>query len=101
MRKLTYLLCCATFVGACASPPPQANEQEKKTELTAVPPEPVNPYPSTYTAGTATTTLIRGATVLTGTGARLDNSDVLIANGKIAAKTARDNIRRILRSPPV
>src|ERR1044072_8031227 len=85
MRKLTYLLCCATLVGACASPPPQANEQEKKTELTAVPPEPVNPYPSTYTAGTATTTLIRGATVLTGTGTRLDNSDVLIANGKIAA----------------
>jgi imidazolonepropionase-like amidohydrolase len=85
MRKITYLLCCAALVGACASPPQQANEQEKKTELTAVPPEPVNPYPSTYNAGTATTTLIRGATVLTGTGTRLDNADVLIASGKIEA----------------
>ena len=85
MRKITYLLSCAALVGACASPPQQANEQEKKTEFAAVPPEPVNPYPSTYNAGAATTTLIRGATVLTGTGARLDNADVLIANGKIEA----------------
>jgi len=85
MRKITYLLSCAALVGACASQPQQANEQEKKTEFAVVPPEPVNPYPSTYNAGAATTTLIRGATVLTGTGARLDNADVLIANGKIEA----------------
>lgn len=85
MHKLTYLLCCAALVGACASPPQPTNEQEKKTEFAAVPPEPVNPYPSTYKADTAATTLIRGATVLTGTGTRLDNADVLIADGKIEA----------------
>jgi len=85
MRKLTYLLCCAALVGACASPPQKANEPAKKSEFAAVPPEPVNPYPSTYKADTATATLIRGATVLTGTGTRLENADVLIVNGKIEA----------------
>jgi imidazolonepropionase-like amidohydrolase len=85
MHKSRYLLCCALLVCACASPPPKANEPEKQTEFTAVPAEPVNPYPSTYHADAASTTLIRGATVLTGTGTRLDNADVLIANGKIEA----------------
>ncbi|HKU13590.1 MAG TPA: amidohydrolase [Steroidobacteraceae bacterium] len=43
------------------------------------------PYPSTYKRPAGTPTLIRGATVLTGSGARLDEADVLIADGKIAA----------------
>jgi imidazolonepropionase-like amidohydrolase len=85
MHGIRYLLCCAVLVGACASPPQQNKPQEKATEVDAVPAEPVNPYPSTYRVRPATTTLIRGATVLTGTGARLDNADVLIANGKIEA----------------
>ena len=85
MHKSRYLLCCALLVGACANPLQQSNESEKKAEFTAVPPEPANPYPSTYNAGATSATLIRGATVLTGTGARLDNADVLIANGKIEA----------------
>ena len=85
MHKSRYLFCCALLVGACANPPQQTNESEKKAEFTAVPPEPANPYPSTYNAGATSATLIRGATVLTGTGARLDNADVLIANGKIEA----------------
>jgi imidazolonepropionase-like amidohydrolase len=43
------------------------------------------PYPSTYKAQPAPATLIRGATVLTGTGQRLDNADVLIVGGRIQA----------------
>ena len=85
MHKSRYLLCCAVLVGACANPPQQTNEQETKAAFTAVPPEPANPYPSTYHASAASATLIRGATVLTGKGTRLDNADVLIANGKIEA----------------
>src|ERR1044071_891359 len=85
MRKITYLLCCAALVAACASPPQQAKEQANKTEFAAVPPEQVNPYPPTSKADTATATLIRGPTVLTGTGTRLDNADVLIVNGRIEA----------------
>jgi len=40
-------------------------------------------YPSTYRAPQSSPTLIRNATVLTGTGTRLDNADVLIVDGKI------------------
>ncbi|MBL4764978.1 MAG: amidohydrolase [Colwellia sp.] len=42
-----------------------------------------NPYPSTYQALPQQNTLFTNATVLTGTGERLDNADVLIVDGKI------------------
>jgi imidazolonepropionase-like amidohydrolase len=42
-------------------------------------------YPSTYQIPASAPMLIKNATVLTGTGARLDNSDVLIVEGKISA----------------
>ena len=84
MHGIRYLLCCALLTSACAGAPAQTeNTPEKKAE--AVPSAPANPYPSTYHAAAATATLIRGATVLTGTGTRLDGADVLIANGRIEA----------------
>ncbi|KPV95277.1 D-hydantoinase [Pseudoalteromonas sp. P1-9] len=43
-----------------------------------------NPYPSTYQPYESTELLIKNATVLTGTGERLDNADVLILNGQIS-----------------
>ena len=42
-----------------------------------------NPYPSTYTPIQSTSTLITNATVLTGTGERLDEADVLLVDGKV------------------
>ena len=42
-------------------------------------------YASTYHAPAGPPTLIRGATVLTGTGTRLDNADVLLVDGRIQA----------------
>jgi imidazolonepropionase-like amidohydrolase len=42
-------------------------------------------YPSTYELPQRPPTLIRNATVLTGTGTRLDNADVLIVGGRISA----------------
>ena len=42
-------------------------------------------YPSTYQIPASAPTLIRNATVLTGTGTRLDNSDVLIVEARISA----------------
>jgi imidazolonepropionase-like amidohydrolase len=44
-----------------------------------------DPYPSTYQAMPSSPVLIRGATVLTGFGTRIDNGDVLIAQGRIEA----------------
>jgi len=44
-----------------------------------------DPYPSTYVPLAAPPVLIQGATVLTGTGTRIDNADVLMQNGRIVA----------------
>lgn len=43
-----------------------------------------NPYPSTYKALPNQDTLFTNATVLTGTGQRLNETDVLVVNGKVA-----------------
>jgi imidazolonepropionase-like amidohydrolase len=44
-----------------------------------------DPYPSTYRPIASPPVLIQGATVLTGTGARLNDADVLMQDGKIVA----------------
>ncbi|MBW8777448.1 MAG: amidohydrolase, partial [Stenotrophomonas sp.] len=44
-----------------------------------------DPYPSTYQAHPDAPVLIQNATVLTGTGQRLDNADVLLREGRIVA----------------
>jgi len=53
-----------------------------------------DPYPSTYHAVPSAPVIIRGATVLTGTGQRLDDTDVLLQNGHVAA------LGRNLEAPP-
>ena len=42
-----------------------------------------NPYPSTYQPVATSSTLITNATVLTGTGERLEDADVLLVDGKV------------------
>ena len=42
------------------------------------------PYPSTYSPLPSGPTLINNATILTGTGERLDDASLLISDGKIA-----------------
>jgi imidazolonepropionase-like amidohydrolase len=49
-----------------------------------------DPFPSTYQPYPSATTVIRGATVLTGTGVRIDNGTVIIENGKIAGVGGAD-----------
>jgi imidazolonepropionase-like amidohydrolase len=44
-----------------------------------------DPYPSTYRALASTPVLIEHATVLTGTGERLDDADVLLQDGRVQA----------------
>ncbi len=44
-----------------------------------------DPYPSTYRALASQAVLITGATVLTGSGERLENADVLLVDGKVSA----------------
>src|SRR5678815_5996753 len=44
-----------------------------------------DPYPSTYQPIASGPVLIQHATVLTGTGTRLDDADVLLRDGKVVA----------------
>lgn len=44
-----------------------------------------NPYPSTYVPAASAPTLLRGGTVIDGAGNQIDNGDVLIVDGLIAA----------------
>jgi imidazolonepropionase-like amidohydrolase len=75
------------LLAACASAPAQ-----KVPVAPREPPKAV--YPSTYKAAVSPPTLIRGGTVLTGSGARLDGTDVLLADGRIAA------VGRGIAAPP-
>ncbi len=70
----------AAFILAagCAAQPAPAPEQAPAKEAPKR-----APFASTYVPGSSAPTLIRNATVLTGTGERLDNADVLIVDGKI------------------
>jgi imidazolonepropionase-like amidohydrolase len=76
MRKscLIAALAMLSFSVAAAS-------KSKNSEPSATPAN--DPYPSTYQRIGSAPVLIRNATVLTGTGERLDNSDVLMRDGKI------------------
>lgn len=77
MQKIApSLLVAALSVALTACQPPE--QQDAKVTINN------NPYPSTYLPMPRQNTLIKGATVLTGTGSRLDNADVLIVDGKIS-----------------
>ena len=55
------------------------------TQVYAAPAADANPYPSTYRAEARQSTLIRNATILDGAGARIDNADLLMVDGKVKA----------------
>ena len=79
MRPLLAVI--ATFtVAACTAqaPTPTKPPQEPHAGRPAR-----APFSSTYAAPATPPTLIRNATVLTGTGARIDGGDVLIVDGRI------------------
>ena len=71
----TLLLGCAS-AGTRDDAPPAADAGGMFTQ---------DAYPSTYARVAAPPVLITGATVLTGTGVRLDDADVLFADGEIVA----------------
>jgi imidazolonepropionase-like amidohydrolase len=80
VRWLSALL-GAVLVGAggCAAQRTGDAQQNADAVITAA----ANPYPSTYKPQPGPPTLIRGATVLTGTDQRLDDADVLMVDGRI------------------
>jgi imidazolonepropionase-like amidohydrolase len=70
----------AVWLVACAS---QRPADEPTNELYATPPQ--DAYPSTYRPVASPPVVIRNATILTGTGERLDGADLVLADGRIQA----------------
>jgi imidazolonepropionase-like amidohydrolase len=81
MSKPIAAAIAAVLLAACASQP--ARDVPDAGSASARPSFIDDPYPSTYQRIAAPPVLISGATVLTGTGARLDNADVLMRDGRI------------------
>jgi imidazolonepropionase-like amidohydrolase len=86
--RLAVLLVALPLAGCSVhldSEPRDASGLEGAAAATGAPePEPA-PFASTYRPLPSTPTLIRGATVLTGTGERIDGGSVLLVDGVIAA----------------
>jgi imidazolonepropionase-like amidohydrolase len=70
------LLAGCTSAGQTRETPPSSASRPSFTD---------DPYPSTYRTIASAPVLIQHATVLTGTGERLENADVLMRDGKVAA----------------
>lgn len=83
MIKTALAAGMAVLLTACASTAPA-----RKPEKSAASSRPLftdDPYPSTYRRIPSAPVLLTGATVLVGDGQRLENADVLMQDGKIAA----------------
>jgi imidazolonepropionase-like amidohydrolase len=78
MRRGMHLLLAAALAACASAPATPPREAE-------APPAPAPQFPSTYRAAPADSLLIRGATVLTGDGARIDGGDVWLENGVVKA----------------
>jgi imidazolonepropionase-like amidohydrolase len=101
LRAVVQASLCAALVAGCATTPAQGEKpaaaksskdsaarksgSKEPAPLARPYTTPADPYPSTYKPPQSPPTLIRGATVLTGTGARLDDADVLVVDGRIGA----------------
>ena len=71
----------ATLLASCAHAVEATKAEPAKKSSRFV----ADPYPSTYRPLAGPSVLITGATVLTGTGTRLDDADVLLRDGRIVA----------------
>jgi imidazolonepropionase-like amidohydrolase len=77
---LSFLACGSACAGTT---PPKTAAGATKTATTAF--AGTDPYPSTYRPLPSEVTLIRGATVLTAAGPRIENGSVLLRDGKVEA----------------
>ena len=78
-RWMIAALAAAVAAGCASTPAPKTAGKGTPYSFTA------DPYPSTYQRIASPAVLLAGATVLTGDGARLENADVLMRDGKIVA----------------
>lgn len=90
------LSACAQPESETASPPDETEGAAQAAESTGEAAGPVrpnpDPFPSTYEPYASETVLLTGATLLTGTGARIENGAVLMQDGRIAEVGAADAV---------
>ncbi len=78
MNKTTLITTLLVSLAACSPPGGSSRGDDPR-----VAPNP-DPFPSTYRPLPSETMLIRGATIFTGDGGRIDDGDLLVRDGKIA-----------------
>ena len=97
-RQTLGVMTASAILTACAATPTKSSDSGKATApAPAIASSTIgatDPYPSTYSVPANVPTLIQHATVLTGTGSRLDDTDVLIVDGKI------QSVGTNLQAPP-
>ena len=86
MSKLP-IAALSALLAACAAQQhvPESSSSPASTPAPAAAKSARDPFASTYQPVPSAPILIRGATILTGTGSRLDNADMLVANGHVEA----------------
>jgi imidazolonepropionase-like amidohydrolase len=83
LRNSLLAVGCSALLAACAA---QSRAPVESAAAAESPAQARAPFSSTYAVDTSSpSVLIRNATVLTGTGTRVDGGDVLITNGHIEA----------------
>ena len=83
-NKAAWLL-TAAMLASVATPLAAKKEKEAQTASQGSSAEPDNPYPSTYRPYPGRPTVLRGATIFDGEGARIDNGVVFVSDGKVTA----------------
>ncbi len=75
--SLTGVLCMALLLAACGG----KNDASGDEAITV----PKDPFPSTYTAYPNVAVFISNATIIDGTGAKIENGSLLLVDGKVSA----------------
>ncbi len=97
MRLMTSVLAVLAIAlplgaqGTARTAPPDTSRKPVTYVAGALSTPNADPFPSTYKARPARTTVIRNVTILTGTGQRIDNGVVLLSGGKVVSVGASVN----------
>ena len=79
LKTMTAAIAVALLAGCASTAPTKTNTAKPDLGFE------MDPYPSTYQRVTSPAVLLQHATVLTGTGQRIENADVLMRDGRIVA----------------
>ncbi|MCP1468777.1 imidazolonepropionase-like amidohydrolase [Sphingobium sp. OAS761] len=85
MSMAGRLVLVAALLAGTATPLAARKDRDEAPAWQGASAEPENPYPSTYRPYPGTPTVLRGATIFDGEGARIDNGVLFLSDGKVTA----------------